>query len=446
MLRTKLEMTIWKFNQLIKKKADDTTQTAQPTDVKRFKYAFTKTSLDETIVDLEAWQRTFDPSWFLIMRVSKPSIDRELEQNRLAIWPSVGGTNLRCAIQNKVVDNSSVFLPREGISAIQTNDIKYSTARCIQRPDSAKWFMLDRVPYNSVLDRSIVEGNIRSLARRLMFVEPFTFGILQCRGVVRILDERSAALSSFDFAFKIPESLVADGATLRYLLQDELNLTLSARFELAKTLGKAISYIHTIDFVHKNIRPDTIFAFKNKDNEESSFFLGGFQESRTADGQTVYAGELSWEKNLYRHPRRQGLNPEDRFIMQHDIYSLGVCLLEIGLWKSFVNYDEDCDPVPGPGLDSAGPIPLKDAGRVKQEFTRLAEQELPRTMGERYTQIVVNCLTCLDPDNVDFGDHQEFEDQDGILVGVKYIEKVHFLNFNGPQTGCTNHNIHSRSS
>lgn len=26
--------------------------------------------------------------------------------------------------------------------------------------------------------------------------------------------------------------------------------------------------------------------------------------------------------------------------MQHDIYSLGVCLLEIGMWKSFVIIDE----------------------------------------------------------------------------------------------------------
>lgn len=25
--------------------------------------------------------------------------------------------------------------------------------------------------------------------------------------------------------------------------------------------------------------------------------------------------------------------------MQHDIYSLGVCLLKIGLWKSFITYE-----------------------------------------------------------------------------------------------------------
>jgi hypothetical protein len=32
--------------------------------------------------------------------------------------------------------------------------------------------------------------------------------------------------------------------------------------------------------------------------------------------------------------------------MQHDIYSLGVCLLEVGLWKSFIEYPEpDCTPI-----------------------------------------------------------------------------------------------------
>lgn len=46
-------------------------------------------------------------------------------------------------------------------------------------------------------------------------------------------------------------------------------------------------------------------------------------------------------------------------------------------------------------------------------------------MGERYTAVVVTCLTCLDDDNVDFADHDaDMKDEDGILIGVKYIEKV----------------------
>jgi hypothetical protein len=45
-------------------------------------------------------------------------------------------------------------------------------------------------------------------------------------------------------------------------------------------------------------------------------------------------------------------------------------------------------------------------------------------MGDKYTRVVVNCLACLDEGSLDFGDQSEFEDQDGILIGVRHIEKV----------------------
>jgi hypothetical protein len=34
------------------------------------------------------------------------------------------------------------------------------------------------------------------------------------------------------------------------------------------------------------------------------------------------------------------------------------------------------------------------------------------------------CLTCLEDENIDFGDEREFMDADSILVGVRYTEKV----------------------
>ncbi|KAF9776465.1 hypothetical protein IL306_005344, partial [Fusarium sp. DS 682] len=48
--------------------------------VRRGKYAFIKDSLDEIIQDMEEWQRRFDPSWFLIMRIADPIIDQKLKQ------------------------------------------------------------------------------------------------------------------------------------------------------------------------------------------------------------------------------------------------------------------------------------------------------------------------------------------------------------------------------
>jgi hypothetical protein len=48
-------------------------------------------------------------------------------------------------------------------------------------------------------------------------------------------------------------------------------------------------------------------------------------------------------------------------------------------------------------------------------------------MGDEYTNIVHTCLTCLDPDNIDFGDDQEFQDKNGIYVGVRYLEEAGFV-------------------
>ena len=141
------------------------------------------------------------------------------------------------------------------------------------------------------------------------------------------------------------------------------------------------------------------------------------------------SGDALWEKNLYRHPRRQGLYPEEQYTMRHDIYSVGVCLLEIGLWSSFVNYSEDQTSVtPGPELPISELVTAKDrrkgAIEVKATLVEMARSRLPGLMGKMYTDVVVSCLTCLDKNNEGFGDETEFEDEDGILVGVRYIEKV----------------------
>lgn len=58
----------------------------------------------------------------------------------------------------------------------------------------------------------------------------------------------------------------------------------------------------------------------------------------------------------------------------------------------------------------------------------LAQGELRKRMGTRYSDVVVTCLTCLDAKIVDFGKKADFEDANGIEVGVRYIEKVCFFN------------------
>jgi hypothetical protein len=140
-------------------------------------------------------------------------------------------------------------------------------------------------------------------------------------------------------------------------------------------------------------------------------------------------GDSAWEKNLYRHPSRQGSAPTEDYIMQHDIYSLGVCLLEIGLWRPFVSYNENGSaafPTLALGL-SLETIKSKNAWFLKDHLQSLARGELKMQMGTRYSNVVMTCLSCLDPSNADFGDESEFQDEGGILIGVRYIEKVSLI-------------------
>ena len=124
--------------------------------------------------------------------------------------------------------------------------------------------------------------------------------------------------------------------------------------------------------------------------------------------------------------------------MQHDVYSLGVVLLEIGLWTSFVLYGPEEDSpssVPNDILvpaDLAQPgNPLGNAPQNKLNLEDLAARELPARLGRRYTDIVLLCLRCLDPgsgadrDGKGFGvGAADWTDEDGVVIGVRYIENL----------------------
>jgi hypothetical protein len=111
--------------------------------------------------------------------------------------------------------------------------------------------------------------------------------------------------------------------------------------------------------------------------------------------------------------------------MQHDVYSLGVCLLELGLWSSFVEY-----PVKGASITSnlikvqEDPNPRKFAFAQKRLLAAFAVEHLPRRMGKRYTDVVLACLKCLDESDNPMMENADILDKDGIQIGLRYIEHI----------------------
>ena len=254
--------------------------------------------------------------------------------------------------------------------------------------------------------------------------------VLTCDGVIKIQNS-PGAITGYDFVFNVPTPLHTPRSLRDILLTPPANVALNERFSLASLLSRSVFFMHASNFVHKSIRPDNIIVFQDSSSQLGRPFLVGFERFRKDTTVTHRFGDDLWERNLYRHPQRQGIAPDEDFSMQHDIYSLGVVLLEIGLNTSFAwpktndNGLIQWSPNTDLGLfDNHDHHKPGKARSVKRKFVNMAGEELPSLMGNKYTQVVVSCLTCLDKDNEGFGDESEFEDEDGILVGVRFIEKV----------------------
>ncbi|KAK6197756.1 hypothetical protein LQW54_010594 [Pestalotiopsis sp. IQ-011] len=210
-------------------------------------------------------------------------------------------------------------------------------------------------------------------------------------------------------------------------------------FSIAQQLAKSVNYVHAFNFVHKHVRPESVLIWDATETKLPSIFPVGFDTFRSADGGTNFVGDAQWAANIYRHPSRQVERLVESYKMQHAIYSLGVCLLEVGLWAPLVRYERrnGAEPQPGAVFDdyvkeNASAIPpsrdisnmLLSGEPLKSYLVGLAKTELPSLAGDKYAEIVVTCLTCLDQENNGFGDESEMVDEDEILVGVRFIEAI----------------------
>ncbi|KAK3370370.1 hypothetical protein B0H63DRAFT_528091 [Podospora didyma] len=168
----------------------------------------------------------------------------------------------------------------------------------------------------------------------------------------------------FTLVFRAPTGLVQPRTLRELLTTTALPDSLTDRLNIAQALAKSVSYVHTFGFVHKNLRPEAFICFSDPRTGTftiggQSVYLVGFESFRKEEGRTHRTGDDAAEGNLYRYPSRRGYGPREDYIMQHDIYSLGACLLEVGLWHSFIEYsDRDQAPILADHLgisDKTGP-------------------------------------------------------------------------------------------
>ncbi|KAM0240237.1 hypothetical protein ACHAP5_007973 [Fusarium lateritium] len=401
---------------ILQSKLEAATQVISKTDkhsskrIKALHFLTLRETLESTVVDLEAWQQRFEPRWFQFIKTGPSEVDAVL-RNRDREEPALEGLRFRRAFDN----TPSALIAERRLETLDKRAISYCSAQLAIDQKDGRYYIVDAVSQETVKLK-----DARELASRLRDSNPFTFGTLKCIGIVRVPEK-----ASFVFVSRLPEGYSTVQSCRQLLLSGVTPDSLTKRLKIAQQLVTAVYYVHLYEFVHKNITPETILSLETTKpgQGEAVVCLVGFQLIRNADARTN-TSKADRKDSVYQHPSRMS-SSDISFTMQHDIYSLGVCLLEIGLWESLVVYDDSGTTKISSALKVTGsPSQNLTPDDIKAQLISLSRVKLRAVMGDIYSKVVETCLTCLDQGNKEFGDPRDFEDEDGVEVGSRYVKKI----------------------
>ena len=220
-----------------------------------------------------------------------------------------------------------------------------------------------------------------------------TVSLLHCKSFFH--DDSVAMLGRFNLVHSLPYSLEKrNPPTLKSLITATQGKTrlpaahpLDSRFAVAQSLSTALFFVHSVGFVHKDITSHNILILERPgSNAEQRFphalgnpFLVGFEFLRSDYGMSDQTnGVRPSLSKIYQHPDRNFSTPPPRYGKAHDVYSLGMVLLELGLWRPLERYEKNLlDPV----------------AHVRKEQLRELANDVAINMGRRYKELVCWCLS-----------------------------------------------------
>lgn len=165
-LQTKLEAAVLQISK-VEKKYSNNPPGKLATVLKKGKYALLlKECLDTTLQELEAWQRKFDPSWYLIMtRASSPAFDAELVKADEVHPKSCATINrLQDSLREEPQTKVLIFLPQDDrLASAQRDAIPFSTSKLLKRPGTST-LILESLACSPDGYISVLTKDVQSLA------------------------------------------------------------------------------------------------------------------------------------------------------------------------------------------------------------------------------------------------------------------------------------------
>ncbi|KAL9623255.1 MAG: hypothetical protein Q9160_002361 [Pyrenula sp. 1 TL-2023] len=110
---------------------------------------------------------------------------------------------------------------------------------------------------------------------------------------------------------------------------------IGSKIRIAYHLAVSLRYLHSFGYVHQSVRSSNVLIGTIEHVDRAENYLGGFERLRPSTAASnQHRVDTDWRNNVYRSPHRIVEADEltvQRYMMSHDIYSLGVVLLELGL-------------------------------------------------------------------------------------------------------------------
>lgn len=221
--------------------------------------------------------------------------------------------------------------------------------------------------------------------------KPTSLRVLQTIGIVEDFRERA---KRFGIISRLPGNcdVLREPVVLNdFFPRDSTTLSelseplLSERFRLALTIATAVHELHSSGWLHKEINSFSIAFLYSNDSPSISIqepYMTGFGYARPDTEEVVSLVVSSTGKDIYKHPdlRREKQYNEGqrvpRFRRKYDIYSLGLVLLEIGLWDSVSTFNTN----------------LATPEAFTERLVRACKRDLGHRMGRTYRDVVIRCI------------------------------------------------------